>query len=923
MNAVEIEEALAELFEAEFQPETFAFSFLRAFGNKDTTIKRLKDGGTNKSDVDGGVLQRKNIHLQVCAPGANGASVGAAVAALKANPLTQKHGARFVLATDGEMVEAEDLSSGEYIACEYRDFPNHFGVFLPLAGIEMVAEIKDNAVDIRAANRLRRLYTSLFEHNPEWASAERADEMNHFMGRLIFCFFAEDTSIFGGQAPFSETIQQMSEPSGGNVHEVLETLFKSMDTPIDEREAADLPRWALPFPYVNGGLFAGSVEVPRFSRAARSYFLELGRLQWTEINPDIFGSMVQTIADPELRSTAGMHYTSVPNILKVLNPLFLDDLRAHLERAGDNARKLLNLRKRIARIRVFDPACGSGNFLIIAYKELRAIEAEVNRRRGEEGRASDISPLNFRGIEIGHFAAEIARLSLIIARYQCDAIHLGQQSALREFLPLKKENWIVCGNALRIDWRTVCPPSGAAETIQSTEQDLFAETLEEPTIDFENEGGETYICGNPPYLGSKNQSKEQKADLKHVLKGKVKRYASLDYVAGWFMRAAEYGEADIALVTTNSLCQGQSVARLWPPIFNFGFNIHFAYQSFKWTNLAAHNAGVTVAIVGLSKNPPNTRIIYSIEANDELIEKQVNYINAYLISGINIVVKQTPKPLNTELTNMDYGNKPTDGGHLLLSYKDMLLVKESISITGVNAPHFIRRIYGSQEYIYDKERYCLWIRKADLTLAQRVPAIRERLNGVREMRLKSTKKQTQSIAAVPHQFGEVRQVGNEHFIIVPSYSSENRPYLPVGIKPAGDIVTNLVFALYDAPIWNLALIASRIHLVWIAAVCGKLETRWRYSNTLGWNTFPVPTLTEKNKKDLTEAAERILLAREAHFPASIADLYDGEAMPENLREAHAHNDEVVERIFIGRRFRNDTERLEVLFKRYAELVEAN
>ncbi|AWV88075.1 DNA methyltransferase [Bradymonas sediminis] len=918
MNAVEIEEALAELFEAEFQPETFAFSFLRAFGNKDTTIKRLKDGGTNKSDVDGGVLQRKNIHLQVCAPG----EAGAAVASLKANPLTQKHGARFVLATDGEMVEAEDLSSGEYVACEYRDFPNHFGVFLPLAGIEMVAEIKDNAVDIRAANRLRRLYTSLFEHNPEWASAERADEMNHFMGRLIFCFFAEDTSIFGGLAPFSETIQQMSEPSGGNVHEVLETLFKSMDTPIDEREAADLPRWALPFPYVNGGLFAGSVEVPRFSRAARSYFLELGRLQWTEINPDIFGSMVQTIADPELRSTAGMHYTSVPNILKVLNPLFLDDLRAHLERAGDNPRKLLNLRKRIARIRVFDPACGSGNFLIIAYKELRAIEAEVNRRRGEEGRASDISPLNFRGIEIGHFAAEIARLSLIIARYQCDAIHLGQQSALREFLPLKKENWIVCGNALRIDWRTVCPPSGGAETIQSTEQDLFAETLEEPTIDFENEGGETYICGNPPYLGFSNQSKEQKADIAHVFKGKVKGYRSLDYVAGWFMRAAEYGEADIALVTTNSLCQGQSVMRIWPPIFETGFKIHFAYQSFKWANLASHNAGVTVAIVGLSKNPPTNRNIYSVE-DGELIEKQVENINAYLTASPNVVVKKVTKPLSANLSTMNYGNKPTDGGYLLLSYDEMLEVKDSITSVNVEALHLIRRVYGSREFIRDLERYCLWICDEDLELAQSIPAIRQRIDNVRKMRLKSRANSTQKWANSPHRFIQSPQKGNEKLIVVPSVSSENREYLPVGVKPEGDIVTNLVFALFDAPLWNLALIASRIHLIWIGAVCGKMKTDFRYSNALGWHTFPVPTLTEKNKKDLTEAAERILLAREAHFPASIADLYDGDAMPENLREAHAHNDEVVERIFIGRRFRNDTERLEVLFKRYAELVEAS
>src|SRR5690554_750064 len=779
MNAVEIEEALTELFGAEFDAESFAFAFLRAFGNKDTTIKRLQVGSTNKSNVDGGVLQRKNIHLRVCAPG----EVGEGFAALKESPATQKHRARYVLATDGVTVEAEDLKAGDYIACEYRDFPDHFGTFLALAGIEVVAEIKNNAVDIRAANRLRRLYTSLFEQNPDWASAERADEMNHFMARLIFCFFAEDTRIFGHDAVFTDAIKTMSEPSGANVHAILGTLFAAMDTPIDARAQAELPRWALAFPFVNGGLFSGSVEVPRFSRTARSYLLELGSLAWTRINPDIFGSMVQTIADPELRSTAGMHYTSVPNILKVLNPLFLDDLRAQLERAGDNARKLLNLRKRIARIRVFDPACGSGNFLIIAYKELRAIEAEINRRRGEQDLRSDISPLNFRGIEIGHFAAEIARLSLIIARYQCDAIHLGQQSALLEFLPLKKENWIVCGNALRIDWRTVCPPSGTAETVQSTEveQDLFIEAVEEPAIDFENEGGETYICGNPPYLGSTYQSKEQKADLAHVLKGKIKSYASLDYVAGWFMRAAEYGEADIALVTTNSLCQGQSVARLWPSIFEAGFKIHFAYQSFKWANLAAHNAGVTVAIVGLSKEPTTTRILYGVDANEGLIEKQVDNINAYLIAGSDVFVEAESKPLSSELGAMDYGNKPTDGGHLLLTYEDMLTVTESMAMTDVDASHLVRRIYGSKEFIRGEERYCLWISDEDQALARSVPAIAERLDGVRAMRLESTKKQTQTIAEIPHQFGEVRQVGNEQVIIIPRISSENRPYLPIGI----------------------------------------------------------------------------------------------------------------------------------------------
>ena len=779
MNAVEIEEAVSQLAEAPFAPAEFPFAFLEAFGNKATTIKKLRSGSSNQSDLPGGVLQRNNIHLKVCPEG----EVSATLTALRESAATVRQKVKFILATDGLDFEAENLADGETIACDYPDFADHFGFFLPLAGITTVKQIRENAFDIKATGRLNRLYVELLKDNPDWDKADRREDFNHFMARLIFCFFAEDTNIFPhtskGDGLFTHTIAQMS--GGENTHEVLSELFRSMCTPLKEREAAKIRSWAHGFPYVNGGLFsphpltpspkggeggqdptplsqlgrgaggvqlvdrphpltpspkggegeqdptplsqlgrgaggeglmageggqegtyweissalkekmtevarqfrkeptpsenilwqalrgrklegrkfrrqqpigafivdffcgaerlivevdggvhdsqqeadrqrqelleslglrvvrvsselvetrldealavvrrefsphpltpspkggeggqdptplsqlgrgAGGEGVPRFSKVARSYLLHIGNLDWKKINPDIFGSMIQAVADEEERGALGMHYTSVPNILKVLNPLFLDDLRAQLETAGDNGRKLLNLRQRMAKIRVFDPACGSGNFLVIAYKEMRAIEAEINQRRGEDDRKSEIPLTNFRGIEIRHFACEIARLALIIAEYQCDVLYRGQMLALAEFLPLKSENWITCGNALRLDWLSLCPPTGKGVTVQREDLDLWQETRDEAEIDFVNEGGETYICGNPPYLGSTWQSKEQKDDLKQIFDGRTKLWKSLDYVAGWFMKAADYGtqtQAAAAFVSTNSICQG-------------------------------------------------------------------------------------------------------------------------------------------------------------------------------------------------------------------------------------------------------------------------------------------------------------------------------------------------------------------------------
>lgn len=911
MNAVEIEEAISALAEQPFDAAEFPFAFLTAFGNKDTTIKRLRKGDSNKSDL-GGVLQTNNIHVAVSAPG----QVGQTLAELRASPATARAKARFILATDGDTLEAEDLTTDDPpVACRYSDFPDHFGFFLPLAGITTVKQIRESSFDIRATGRLNRLYVELLKDNPEWGTSERRADMNHFMARLIFCFFAEDTDIFGGNRRFTTTIEQMSSKDSANTHQIIGTLFSAMSMTNAQRETAKVPRWADLFPYVNGGLFSGSTDVPLFGRIARSYLLNIGALDWTQINPDIFGSMIQAVADDDERGALGMHYTSVPNILKVLNPLFLDDLRAQLEEAGDNSRKLLNLRNRMAKIRVFDPACGSGNFLVIAYKEMRAIEAKINELRGEADRRSEIPLTNFRGIELRSFPAEIARLALIIAEFQCDVMYRGQKEALAEFLPLDTQNWITCGNALRLDWLSICPPTGTG--VKHRGDDLFSTPLDQAQIDFENEGGETYICGNPPYLGSKWQTDEQKAELEAIFGSRTKSWKSLDYVAGWVMKAADYGihtNTVSAFVTTNSICQGQQVPILWPLIFQTSHQISFAHTSFRWSNLASNNAGVTVVIVGVARGATKRKII-SIANDGGVVEREVGYINAYLVSGPNVFVDQARAPI-TEVSPMLFGNMPRDGGNFILDAAERAAILKDYP----EVARFIRPYFGSEEMIQGKLRWCFWIEDQDAAFAESHPILGDVLRRVRDFRLSSGAGSTRDFASRPHRFVQIAGTAHAHSLLVAKVSSERRQSIPVDLLNGHAIASDLLFALYDAPLWNMALIVSRVHLVWIATVCGKLETRYRYSNTLGWNTFPMPVLTEKNRSDLTRCAEEILLAREAHFPSTIADLYDPGTMPADLREVHERNDEVVERIYIGRRFRNDTERLEKLFDLYTKMI---
>jgi hypothetical protein len=541
---------------------------------------------------------------------------------------------------------------------------------------------------------------------------------------------------------------------------------------------------------------------------------------------------------------------------------------------------------------------------------MRAIEAQINRRRGEGERRSDIPVRNFCGIEIRDFPAEIARLALIIAEYQCDVLYRGQKLALAEFLPLERANWITCGNALRLDWLSICPPTGTG--VKNRADDLFSTPLEQAEIDFGNEGGETYICSNPPYKGARKQSQQEKRDLRDVYSAHPD-YKDADYVTGWFLKASKYSaqaSAKFAFVTTSSVCQGEQVQILWPRVWAANQEIFFAYLPFKWANNAAHNAGVFVTVIGVCNRSSGRKILF-----ESTQQRAVSNISPYLVAGDDVVVQTAAKPLSPVFSQMVMGNMARDNGELILTPEEAnQLIHEYPA-----ARRFLLPLLGTKEIVSGNFRLALHLRKEDETSWASIPPIKSRVEAVRAFRESSPAKTTKGYASVPYRFAQYCHK-NEIALALPSVTPEERAYVTPLLLPRGVMVTNLAYLIYGFGLESFALIASQMHAVWVRAVSGRFGSGIRYTPTVSYHTFPVPALTEQNKADLTHCAEDILLAREVHFPATIANLYDPETMPANLREAHERNDETLERIYIGRRFKNDTERLEKLFELYTQMT---
>jgi hypothetical protein len=883
MNKSQIEKNVDELVQS-FDKENFIYDLLVAYGISKTSITRLKKGDFNLSKIEGEVLYKKKVFFKEVSTD----KLFATIDDLTKNEEDLKHNPRFVIVTDYKTLLAKDTRTGLTLDTPILEINKRYDFFLPWAGQEKYQSKNENHADRKASYEMAKLYDILVHENPN-VYDDGGHNLNIFLSRLLFCFFAEDTGIFEEEGIFTNTLAQHTKPDGSDVHLFLDRLFKVLNTKDNSNE----PTYLQAFPYVNGGLFRDTIVSPKFSLKARKIILECGDLNWSEINPDIFGSMIQAVVNPEYRSGLGMHYTSVPNIMKVIEPLFLNELREEFEKGKGKPNQLRKLIHRISKIKIFDPACGSGNFLIIVYKELRALEIEILQDiYNTESQVSivftEIKLSQFYGIELDDFAHEMAILSLWLAEHQMNKVfvdELHDYGRAKPILPLKEAGHITQGNATRLDWRKVCP------------------------IDLADE---VYILGNPPYLGSRNQDKEQKDDMKFVFR---KDYKSLDYVSCWFYLGANYIEgynAQIALVSTNSICQGEQVAITWPRILNNEIEIGFAHQSFKWTNNAKGNAGVTVIIVGLRNVSNKIKYLF-----DEGLKKDAANISPYLTNSKSIYIKRTASSISNFPTVV-FGNMPNDGGNLLFNE----LEKNELLNLCPEANIYLKDFIGAHDFISNKKRWCLLIDDDVLEEAMKIDIIRNRLNNVKKLREKSTEISTREKANTPNQFYFFSHQYSES-ILVPRHSSERRDYIPIGFFDSNTVIADSALAIYNAQPWIFGVINSKIHMNWVRAVGGKLEERLRYSGGLCYNTFPFPTISEKQKEQISLHVFDVLDERAKYPEKTIAQLYDPDKMPKGLKEAHHQLDLAIERCYRLKPFESDVERLEYLFKMYEEMTSKN
>lgn len=878
MDINQIENNIEALLNS-FTEESFIYGLLAAYGLPNAAVTRLRNGEYNLSKDKNQILWKKRVCYQI----QKTADLHSAIDVLKKTPAISKQHPRFLIVTDFTTLLAIDTDNSDSLDIPLKDLSRHFDFFLPWAGMEKSQLQRENPADIKAAERMGRLYDLILEENPI-ESEEQRHSLNVFFTRLLFCYFAEDTGIF----PSGIFVNGIASHTSEDGSDLQSYLFKVFET-LNQQDRGKCPAFLAEYPYVNGGLFATSSPVPRFNAKSRKILIECGALNWKAINPDIFGSMMQAVVHTDERSGKGMHYTSVVNIMKVIEPLFLNDLREELENAGENKQKLQKLLDRIYNLRIFDPACGSGNFLIIAYKELCKLEIEVFKRLHPHGQMSfkfqnKLKINQFYGIEIDDFAHEIARLSLWLAEHQMNVAFREVFGEARPTLPLQEGGNIFCGNANKVNWEEVCPREGAREI---------------------------YLIGNPPYLGARNQTNEHKEDLRQVYNGH-EDFKDSDYVCCWFIKGAQYItglNAALAFVATNSICQGEQVGYLWPRIIG-RLEIGFAYTSFKWSNSAKGNAGVTCIIIGIRNPCKAPKTLFS-----DTTSRTVKNISPYLHEGSNLIISSTSEVLNSYFPKMVLGSMPRDGGHLILSSEE----KDKLLKVHPEATRIIRRLYGSDELINGLERWCLWIEDEDLLFANSLQLVRDRIEAVRAFRVSSKAKTTNAYAAISHKFAQRTKVGS-NAIIVPSVTSERRDYMPIGYLLDRSIVNNRAYVINDAQPFIFAILSSKLHYTWVKRVTGRLETRISYSAAICYNNFPVPALTEANKAFLEACAYAVLDAREGYAEKTLGELYDPQMMPIKLRQAHNELDDAVEQCYRTTPFTNDEERLAMLFKLYEQMI---
>tara|TARA_R110001583_G_C5671499_1_gene411262 strand:+ start:20929 stop:23646 length:2718 start_codon:yes stop_codon:yes gene_type:complete len=894
MNIAQIEENTKRLIERvekkEVSQKDFPFELLLSYGHRPQSVGRLRSGERNLAKQEGEVVWKRHIYFKHSKTG----SLHSDIDSMRREKFVSKYKIRFVIATDFNEFLAVDTKTLEPLDVDFNDLAKHFDFFLPWAQMEKAVYQGENPADVKAAEKMAKLFDLIKEENFDNDTKndlQKLHNLNVFLTRLLFCFFAEDTGIFKDNQ-FSNAIGSHTLADGSDLPDYLDRLFIVLNTPETARK--DLPDYLAQFPYVNGGLFSDDIPSPSFSARSRRILIECGSdLDWSNINPDIFGSMIQAVVHTDQRGSMGMHYTSVPNIMKVIEPLFLNSLYDELEEVQENPRRLEKLLQRLANLKIFDPACGSGNFLIIAYKELRRLEMEVfkwlqeleleriDSSKGEMAQLrvpmSGIKLSQFYGIELDDFAHEVAILSLWLAEHQMNQEFKAEFGECPPSLPLTRSGNIVSGNAIRLDWSAICPSQG-----------------------------EVYILGNPPYKGSRVQNEQQKKDMSECFKG-IKAYKDIDYVGCWFYKAANYinDESEYAFVSTSSICEGSQVVALWPYIFALNNEISFAIKSFHWSNNAKNKAGVTCSIIGLRKVKRKPKYLY---LND--IRHQADNINAYLIAGKTIFVKSSRKPF-WNIPVMSAGNYTGHAQPLMLTDEE----KKQLLENHPQANIFIKKVVGSNELIKNISRWCIWIPDDQLEFAKSISPISERIEQVRKSRLESKDKEANKIAYRAHQFRDTK-VALEHTIVVPTVSSERRKYIPVAFINSDTVITNKAMGIYDGDSYIFSILVSNIHMVWVRAIAGRMRKDISYSSVLCYNTFPMPATTESQKRKLRELAFAVLEARENYPDRSLSSIYDPDKMPENIIDAHKEVDKYVDTLYKNGGFNSDEERLEHLFRMY-------
>lgn len=901
-DIITIENNIKKYIKNGIDKDNFFYDFISNYKFPVSSITRARNAGKT-------VIKNKAMYEVV----SESSSPMARVTEMVKEVSEERNKPRIVIATNFNEIAAIDTKTGDSLITPIAELPLHANFFLPWNGIERVDYSRENPADIKAASRFKELYHELRAINTFKDQTTQEHAFNLFLIRLLFLLFAEDTDIMP-KGIFTNAIKTRTNLDGSDLNQVISEIYASLDRENRDNES----EWLKDFPYVNGKLFSEPHVDLVFDKTTRELIIEVGELlNWNEINPDILGAMIQTVANDKRRSVTGMHYTSVENTLRVLNPLFLDrinrlkqDIFYQIDENDDknitDRSKEINRRKfrkeletlldRLSKIKIFDPACGSGNFLIIAYKELRRIEIDVlcklqelmpkeNAQGGRLFYESVVSLNSFIGIDLDDFAHEIARLSLWIAEHQMNVEMESQiKNTKVSLLPLHDAGQIYVGNSLRHDW---------AQLI-----DIKAD-------------GELYIVGNPPYKGGKKQKDSQKEDLKLVV-GDKGSYGMMDYVAGWFFKAVElirHNNCQAAFVTTNSICQGEQVALIWNYLLKY-VDISFAYSAFKWSNNASNNAGVTVNIIGLcSKGTLLDRFLYDESGH----QRRVSNITPYITENENIIVKSETNTING-LPKMCFGNMPNDGGGLIVTPEERV---DYIKAYPELEP-YIKKYIGAAELIKGQYRYALWLNEKDYKKIESNPIVKERIERTYKHRIKSSAK---GLAARPWSFRDTNMTTTQS-IMIPCHSSENREYLPMGIVGDDIIISNSAMAIYDAPIYLLGLLESRMHMTWMRAIGGKLKTDYRYSAGLVYNTFPVPKISEQAKAEIEDCVFEMLDYREISGK-TLAELYDAKKMPEELLEIHQRLDLLVDKLYQTKAFADDQERLSLLLNMYKDKVESN